>query len=198
MCYSVQASIAAFVVGMSLSLGLTQQADKNKQIFGWFFAFVSLMQLFDAYFWLNPENADVSKIAMIFNHAQPLVLAFLVNAIKKQLSVASKLFAAVYLFVITVYSLNLKITNTVKDSSSGDSLNWTWNHGKFGEAVYIYFTFVMAYIFYSELDQPYNKIAAFYTVASFALSVVKYEKIKSVGRFWCFIACFIPLLVYFI
>jgi len=199
MCYSLQASIYAFSIGTLLSLGLfIAKTNTDSKIIGSFFLFVTLMQLFDAYFWITPNNAAVSKVASLFNHAQPLVLALLIFIYKDDLSKRSKVAVALYIIVISLYSISVwdKIGNT-KPLQNG-SLNWSWNHGPFAEIVYIVFLGTMVLLLYDNLSPKVGILSSVIAIVSFAASVAIYNGAKSVGRFWCWFACFIPLLFYFV
>jgi hypothetical protein len=89
MCYTADKSIYAFVIGSSISLYLFNQANSDLKIIGGFFFFVSFMQLFDYIFWTTKKietNRLTTKIACIFNHLQPIVLAYLIIKYKGNLS----------------------------------------------------------------------------------------------------------------
>ena len=61
--------------------------SKTNKILAFFFGFVGFMQVFDWIFWKNQDMSDpkqektnylFTKIAMIFNHLQPIVLGLLI------------------------------------------------------------------------------------------------------------------------
>ncbi len=86
MCYSKDLSLSSLMFGIFSSLilinfGNKESASTNKAI-GYFFLFVSLMQLVEYFLWLdidckNGLNKVGSLMGPILNHLQPVVLLLL-------------------------------------------------------------------------------------------------------------------------
>jgi hypothetical protein len=81
---------------------------ESHKILGLFFGFVGLMQLYDWIFWdnntRNKVNFVFTKIAMITNHLQPIVLGSLILMYKGELPFISRLFFASYTVSALLYS----------------------------------------------------------------------------------------------
>ena len=141
MCYTSDISVQAFCIGIISSLVciFLNHTEKEKRagidsdfkILGYFFIFVSFMQLFDWIFWTQSDdiNKITTKIACIFNNLQPIVLALLIYYFKqKQLQQDKTTIFLVILFTIciTLYTINgwseLTLTKVTKESKP--SLYW--------------------------------------------------------------------------
>jgi len=207
MCYTYNTSINSFIIGVISSIILliinNQQSKidekrKDYNIIAYFFLFVTLMQLYDAIFWKYKDgkvNEVTTKIAMITNHLQPIILALLIYYFKKSLKKESKYLIILYTVVITLYTLNSwnKIKYTEVTETSKPSLNWSWNH-QYGEPI-VYFIFLVTLIilFYQNVSYG-GKLAAIISLLSFIFSLYKYQIQASTGRFWCFFSAYAPIL----
>ena len=197
MCYTADKSIYAFIVGSSISLYLFNQTSSDLKIIGGFFFFVSFMQLFDYIFWTTKKietNRLTTKIACIFNHLQPLVLAYLITKYKGGLSPELKKLVLLYGLVITVYTVSnwKSLDTTVVTTESSPSLHWKWNHWKYAEYVYILFLIALMALFFYNTNYPYNYVSMILVFISFLFSYYKYQIQKSTGRFWCYFAGYAP------
>ena len=84
MCYTAKDSLNAYVINFISSILLYKYSNSNDmKILALFLLFVGQMQLFDYLFWVNLKcnkiNKLVTKLAIIFNHLQPIVLFLLIN-----------------------------------------------------------------------------------------------------------------------
>ena len=160
------------------------------------------MQLFDLIFWYNQKqntiNFVTTKIAMIFNHLQPIVLAALFVFVgKRTLSPHALLAVGVYAIVGTLYSIRIwnEISYTlVNPQKSGKSLYWEWNYMPYFNSVYILFLVAMTLLMLENLPKPLNYIAATYTVLSLLFSRLYFTG-QVAGRMWCWLAGFAPLVM---
>ncbi len=196
MCYTKQTSINAFVIGSLLSIYIMRKDNKDLKIIGGFLLFVSFMQLFDAIFWEYPTgkiNELTTKVACIFNHLQPIVLAFLIIKYKGYLSDKLFILLFAYTLITTAYTIanwNLLNTTTVT-TNSGMSLDWKWNH--FDGSVLVYSLFLITLLaLMMSLSSPYNKVIFMVTLIGFIFSYYKYQIQRSTGRFWCYFAAYAP------
>ena len=96
--------------------------------------------------------------------------------------------------VIYSGSIFSKLDGTKKTERSGDSLDWQWNYFKFYELFYTLFLATLFFLFYFEFDGWIRNVSIFLTIASFFFSMYKYGINASVGRFWCYIAAFFPVI----
>ncbi len=197
MCYTADKSIYAFIVGSSISLYLFNQTSSDLKVIGGFFFFVSFMQLFDYIFWTTKNietNRLTTKIACIFNHLQPLVLAYLIIKYKGVLSPELNKLVLLYGLVITVYTVSnwKSLDTTVVTKESSPSLDWKWNHWKYAGGVYILFLIALMTLFFYNTNYPYNYVSMILVFISFLFSYYKYQIQKSTGRFWCYFAAYAP------
>ena len=216
MCYSKEYSLGALAVGWLSSL-LVFQASFHRasdrglachrtvamqmRVVAVFFAYVSLMQLYDYVFWTQPAdgalNRRVTQLAILTNHTQPLVLLLCARYfLEKPLPVASSL-TALYTLVAIPYTLRaLKVCTTTTLAAESKTPYWEWNHLR-GEGHHVTYGFFLASlfsVFWEGFEGPMRILFAAYTVGSFVFSWAKYRVNSSVGRFWCFFAAFAPLL----
>lgn len=201
MCYTADKSIYAFIVGSSISLYLYNQTNTDLKIIGGFFFFVSFMQLFDYIFWTTKDvetNRLTTKIACIFNHLLPIVLAYLIIKFKGKISTNLRNLVILYIVVITVYTVSnwSSLDTTVVTKESSPSLHWKWNHWKYAEYIYILFLIVLMTLFFYNTVYPYTSTVLVFI--SFLFSYYKYRDQVSYGRFWCYFAAYAPVVFLFL
>jgi hypothetical protein len=201
MCYTEQTSINAFLIGTISSIVLLLYTnDKRYEILALFFLFVTLMQLYDYIFWTNKNNKVneiTTKIATITNHLQPIILALIILYFYKTLKFESKWLTILYTIIILIYTLNgwntLKYTEVTPKSAP--SLEWKWNHFSGSVYVYILFLILLNVLFIQAIGGTLGYISAILTTFSFVFSLWKYQKQLSTGRFWCYFASLVPIIL---
>jgi hypothetical protein len=198
MCYTKEASAYSFIVGITVSSYLYTQPSSDLKIIGGIFFLVSFMQLFDYVFW-NAQTKDTNslftKLAVIVNNIQPLVLAYLIYKYKG--SVKGKNLVYLYGVVMVLYMMeNWKLLKTTEVGPDG-SLYWSWNHWEYSGHFYIFFLGMLLYLSYYNLSAPYNRVLASIILLLFIVSYFKYG-VEIYGRMWCYFAPFIPLVFLFI
>lgn len=207
MCYTPEDSIAAFLIGVIGSIFLYSKASKaSNALKGWsaialFYLFVSFMQLFDYLFWITPcgsmTNLVFTKIAMIWNHAQPLVLAYLVwHFLHKRLSPVSQIVLIAYLFAATAYTVYhwSQVRQTCQTPMSGDALEWSWNYKQGAGWMYALFLGTLLTIGYMELKGFAQITFLVWTLFLCVISLYKYKMSRNTGRMWCYFTAFGPIL----
>ena len=194
MCYSAQVSVQALVINI-VSCAILFFYDK---VLAGFFVFVGLMQLYDYIFWNNLSRNKINwvttKVAMLSNNLQPIVLGLLIMFVsKKPLEPLSIAFFAVYAIVALIYSVYVwnKLDYTLVDHVSSPSLHWKWNGMPGSIFVYSIYLVTLFLLFFQNFPHPMNRVLAILTVISFVFSW-HYYKGRSIGRFWCHIASLIP------
>lgn len=214
MCYSLQTSKNSLLINIIccfiLYHGINNHLEFTKphKILAFFFLFVGLMQLFDWIFWSHQNlsnkndksiNYTFTKIAMIANHLQPIILALLILHFNKQLGYYSQIITIIYTIVVTFYSLKLynKINYTLvkqekENNEVHDSLYWEWNRQDNATVVYLLFLLCISILFYENFNTPLNMVLVFIGLYTYIYS---FNKHNSVGRFWCNYASYIPLLL---
>jgi hypothetical protein len=203
MCYTANNSIYAFIVGSSVSLYLFNQSNSDLKVIGGFFFFVSFMQLFDYIFWTTKNietNRLTTKISCIFNHLQPLFLAYLIVKHKGNLSNNLRNLVLLYCLVITIYTVSnwSSLDTTIVTKESTPSLYWEWNHWKYAEYIYVLFLIVLMTLLYYNTKSPYNYTSTILAFIIFLFSYYKYRVQISYGRFWCYFAAYAPVIFLFL
>lgn len=202
MCYTAEASVYSFIVGITVSSYLYTQPSSDLKIIGGIFFLVSFMQLFDYVFWKTqpPWNSQTTnrlftKLAIIINNIQPLVLAYLIYKYKG--SVKGENLVYLYGIVMVIYMMsNWKLVDTTTVGKDG-SLYWSWNHWEYSGHFYIFFLITLLYLSYYNLSAPYNNVLPFIILSLYIVTYFKYG-VEVYGRFWCYFAPFIPLVFLFV
>jgi len=200
MCYTAEASAYSFIVGITVSSYLYTQPSSDLKIIGGFFFFVTFMQLFDFVFWrtqppLTDKNLDTNrlftKLAVIANNIQPLVLAYLIYKYKGSVKGEKLVYLYGGLMVLFMMS-NWKLLSETTVGKDG-GLYWSWNRWEYCEPFYLFFLVLILYLGYYNLSAPYNKVLSVFILLTYLVSYFKYGA-YIYGRFWCFFAPFVPLI----
>jgi len=157
------------------------------------------MQWYDTIFWLNQTENNINfvftKIAMITNHLQPIILALIVYNVSLKFSSITIFFLILYIIFGIIYSTFAfnKIKYTLVTKKSFPVLFWEWNTLKGYFTMYTLFLIVFSLLFL-ELPYPINYIMLFLNLTSFIFSTYSIKK-SSAGKLWCVIAVYAPLLL---
>jgi hypothetical protein len=204
MCYSSDASKVSLTVNVITCFILYNYAKTDySKIFALFFAFVGLMQLYDWIFWENlyPNNINYifTKIAMISNHLQPIVLALLIYIISGKIGKFSQIIVLLYSSIALIYSINSynNINYTLVSENSKPSLYWEWNDQPYSGITYLLFLLTFTVLCFENFNYPINIIFTLINLLSFFFTSY-YYKGQNIGRFWCYISSYIPILVLFL
>lgn len=156
------------------------------------------MQLYDYIFWNNLTKNNINhiftKIAMITNHLQPIILALAIIYIKKdKLLNIEKISLASYTIIATIYTIYYwnDIDYTLITEKSKPSLQWLWNDKDGNILLYLLYIISISLLFYNHFPYPGNIIVILLFILSFLFSGFYYFKNKAVGRFWCYYGVFI-------
>jgi len=206
MCFSEKASIISFstgILGAILCISLGTITDK---IIGYYFGFISLMQLIEYLLWRHQKcddyNRTISFIGMILNNIQPIILGviiFLVNPENKNKKWIT-LVMFIYLCVIIPYSaqfINKPDQCTLKNEKN-KHLMWQWylmDHTVFVYSVYLITVCLLCILGFPKLK--YGIYAAIVNAFTYTTSLYFYPQ-KVVGALWCYYSVFLPIIYYFI
>jgi len=205
MCFSAKLSLTSFLVGIVSSVLLitygNEESKKTNKAIGYFFMFVSLMQLIEYFMWkdlkcVNGLNKTASILGPLFNHLQPIVLLvlgyhYIDNGIvdKNIMLIINALFFG---YVIKKYNPGLICTTVNKltrtDTETCDAhLDWQWKYG-FDYKIYHSVMLINAFQFIKNKN----------LMTSFILSyIILYFNIlnkHNVGELWCFSVTGMPLI----
>jgi hypothetical protein len=200
MCFSFEASISSFILGIVGSLLIFRLGTTDDKIFGLFLGYVSLMQGIEAILWKHQRcdkfHKNVTLLGMLLNMSQPLFLLF-----------ASRLFYpankySYLLYVIAIFYMLYEIyhymqfqevSHCVSPQKDNPHLVWTWlttQHIHITWLVYLTTLFLM--FIFGIKSMRHGLTAAVVGLVTVLLSYIFYPG-RSVGSIWCFFTAFIPL-----
>lgn len=198
MCYSAEKSLETLIINHISGILLHYTYDP---IMGIFLLYVGFMQFFDYMFWKNQEKNAINywftKIAMITNNTQPIILALCISYFTGSwLYFYEFIIVFVYSIITLFYSIYswYQIDYTLVTNKSSPGLYWQWNYLYGGINFYLLFLITLCTLFY-RFTYPINYVYIFLSIFSFVLSWYKYKTHKSVGRMWCFFAGYLPIFV---
>lgn len=208
MCYSKNISIYSFTTSILTNLFLIYYSStiKNKEyslnlkIIGYGMMFVGFMQLFDYIFWTNQKenkiNFTTTKLAILFNHLQPIVFALLFFFFKGSLGKFSLSVIVIYGVFALIYTKKAwdNTSYTLVTDKSKPGLYWEWNYQPYSNYFYAIFLLSLTVLFYENVSFPLNIIGVAISNLTFFYSLIKYNNKGDIGRMWCYFASLSSLL----
>lgn len=203
MCYSAELSLFAFLLSYISTFAIFLFPIKTETMIAiQFLSFVSLMQLFDYIFWTNKGlssiNYYITKMAMIVNHLQPIILVLLIYNYKRYVNKNTLILLYFYIATSIVYSINAwnKITYTI-EKNKDNGLYWEWNNLRGDTIVYTLFILTLIVAFYENFDGIFKYILPLLALTILFAAMYK-NKFKNniTGRFWCYYASLLPIIVF--
>lgn len=197
MCYTAQHSMNAFILNTVSSTLLYLYADNPEiKVIALTLLFTGIMQLFDWLFWTYPApsivNKVATKLAIIFNHLQPIVYAMLAwFFIYRPKPLPNEIVWAIlfYTAVITAYTINIwNRVVTIGPNPKGYGLFWQWNYEPGKRLVYLIFMAVSTFIIWMSLTGYRRVLMVLVTLGGYIFSVLKYRIVDNIGRMWCYMA----------
>ena len=198
MCYTANDSLIGYIINSISSILLYNISnDSQYKVIALFLLFVGQMQIFDFAFWKNQScnsiNQIITKIAIGFNHLQPIVLYLLQTAFGFKQSIISSIIFVLYLIFGLFY--NIDAFSSIKCTLPENGIiNWKWNNLS-GRT--LYYTFFLGYLISASFnfkDNLLKIITAIITVLTILISNKTPILNKYLGRIWCYYAAFTPLL----
>ena len=208
MCYSKDLSLSSFIFGIFSSLSLIflgnkKSSNTNKTI-GYWFLFVTFMQLIEYYIWTDLEcknglNNFASIIGPIFNHLQPVVLLILAtifldstNIIPTNIIVPINILYVIYVgYKYCTYISNP--SNHCIQINEYNHLDWTWKKD-FNYTFYFIINFINVANYYNNINLILTTIIINYLLLF--ISIFKFN--HNIGEFWCLMVTGLPLINLFI
>jgi hypothetical protein len=200
MCFSSKSSLFTFIFGIISSILLIYFGNKkfNKEniVFALYFIFVSFMQLFDYFFWIdlnnkNKINEKITLIAPLFNYTQPLFLFIVKSIIYKNIKLS--FFSIInFFYIISVFIDYKKFLNNEKNKITKikeTHLFWPW---KKYLNINFYLTLSTLNVFYLT-NFKYSFII--FILGAISLLISHYYIKYSVGELWCLFIVLIPLIM---
>jgi hypothetical protein len=198
MCYTFKASIANGIISLVTSMIVyANTTNKIVKSLALFFLFVGLMQWYDAIFWMTDKtnvNYFFTKLAMITNHLQPIILYLLISQ-SIHMNYMTQLSLMTYMAYALVYSIYAfyTIDYTVVTELSSPTLDWKWNNLPGAEMMY--FLFLMVFTLVS-LNIPgiLGIVMLILNFGSFFFSYYTFKR-ENIGQMWCILASYAPLIL---
>jgi hypothetical protein len=202
MCYSKNSSLVSFIIGILSSILLifygNKKYVKENLIVGLFLIFVSFMQFFDYFIWLDINNKKglnyiSTLIAPLFNHSQPSMLYILSETIYKKNNIYYLLLNLIYfIYVIIKYIQFISNNNNLITSKKYGHLYWKWKNN----FNYYFYFFIFIFNIFTYIPLFYGIM--FFLLGLFTLIIsIKYFR-KNIGELWCYLIAFTPLIILFI
>ena len=200
MCITSFDSILVYIINI-LSTGLLYNygGTADAKITAIFLLFVGQMQLFDYIFWETEKcsliNKITTKLAIIFNHLQPILLHLLIQYYGLNINQVSKLLFYIYIYASTLYSINAlsKVECTGKSEKTG-IIYWEWNFMKYNTIFYTLFMIFMISTIFNFKDKKYSYFLNFLVILTYISGHLKPILNETTGRIWCYYAASLPLI----
>lgn len=196
MCFSYHASVFSFVVGIISSTILYKYNPTAAIYLGW----AVLMQLYDIIFWKhlgeNTINYVFTKIAMISNILQPIVLAIAIKTIlKRDFNIAEKIIITIYA-IYSAFFVLYKWNKTNYTLLYKNSLDWKWLDNEYNiSSIFLVIYLILSYTLIFNHFEKYTAIILSIAITFTLILGTNYYKQRAVGRFWCYFASFIPIIL---
>lgn len=191
-------SFGIFSSLMLINFGNSLSADTNKAI-GYFFLFVTLMQLVEYFLWIdincsNGFNKVGSLIGPILNHLQPVVLLVIAiiflepaNLISQNIVIPVNIIYLIYCGYKYIKYVSNE-SNLCVRTNECDHLNWTWKND-FNYLFYFAISFINVANFYTNVN-----LMVSFGISYLLLIVSIFGFNKNIGEFWCLMVTGVPLI----
>jgi hypothetical protein len=206
MCYTKFDTIIVYIINLISCILLLYSNKKvssnsDHKIIALFLLFVGQMQIFDYIFWTNPEcnsmNKIGTKLAIIFNHLQPIVFLYLQKMYGYPESFITQWMKRMYITIIVVYSIfALYQVECTGRSKKTNIVAWDWNYLPGYQFVYLLFVGFLIVLSTQFKTKFYRLISAIVILTTFITGYLKPILNESAGRAWCYYAAFTPLIIF--
>ncbi len=207
MCYTANDSLLAYVINFITSLMIfIYSSDEHLKVLSLFLMFVGQMQIFDYIFWKNDYkneeldtnyscnqiNKITTKLAIIFNHLQPIILILLQYIYNFELSLVSIITIIIYSVVGISYTFNAikKVQCTFPNKGVMD---WKWNKQDFSGIYYFIFLMSLSISSFNFKNIKVQYASVLVNLISFFVATKTPILNYSIGRIWCYYASLLPL-----
>lgn len=206
MCYSAKDSLIAYIIGFTSNIYLFYNSKNNdEKVISLTFLFVSHMQLFDYFFWKNKEcnknNKLSTKLAILFNHLQPVVLFLLLKYFKYDMNMYTSIIFYIYVIIGSIYT----IKNWPKIDCNEEEINccslplekkdnktiiyWKWNNNKYNEIMYSVYGLSILFSGLNLIKFKYEFILSIIFTNLISHKIPNLN--RTTGRTWCYLSALI-------
>lgn len=197
MCYTENDSLLAYMINLITSILIyIYSNDEHLKVLSLFLMFVGQMQIFDYIFWknqsCNEKNKLTTKLAILFNHMQPIILIFLQYIYGFELSILSIITIMGYFVMGILYTVNAlnKVNCTLP---TNEVMDWKWNKQEFAGIYYFIFLLSLTVSSFNFKNTGVQYTSALINLVSFFVATKTPILNYSIGRIWCYYASLIPL-----
>jgi hypothetical protein len=201
MCITSLDSILVYFINIASTYLLYNfGGSDDAKVTALFLLFVGQMQIFDYIFWETEKcstlNKITTKIAILFNHFQPILLYYLLKHYGMNMSRLSTILKSLYIYAATIYSIfALYKVHCTGISEKTGIIYWEWNFMPFNKLFYLLFMIFMISTVNNFKDKKYSYFLNFLIVSTYILGHFKYVLNETTGRIWCYYAAILPVLV---
>lgn len=197
MCYTAKDSLLGYIIN-NISSILLYNISNNAQykVMALFLLFVGQMQIFDFGFWKNQScnslNKFITKIAIAFNHLQPIVLYLLQTLYGFKQSAFSLTILLLYIVFGIFYNYEAfsEINCTLPVNGV---MKWKWNFLSGKNIYYLFFIAYLAIASFNFKDILFQIVSLSVSLLTFIIAHKTPVLNISTGRIWCYYAAFMPL-----
>lgn len=182
MCWSFEASITTWIIGLCTSLYLLKRRNKNDIVMGLLILAYSSMQLWEALMWYDQKCGNINiigtKLAYIALWTHVLAIAI---GLYFEYNKVIPIFIGIF-FLICAGILWPKKWNC---SLKGENKHLVWG---FDPTFYIY-VFIMCIFLCLYYIKPFkiSMLISLLFITSFLISYMYNNKYETTGSFWCWI-----------
>jgi hypothetical protein len=201
MCITAFDSIIVYIVNIISNILLYNYGGSiDTKITSIFLLFVGQMQLFDYIFWKTDKYSIVNKIStklsIIFNHLQPILLYILQKYYGLKTNRVSTLLYYIYIYAAILYSINaLKNVNYTEKSKKTGIIYWQWNFMKYNIFFYSLFMIFIISTIFNFNDKKYSYFLNSLVIITYIIGHYKPLLNETTGRIWCYYAASLPIII---
>jgi hypothetical protein len=195
--YTANDSLIGYIINSISSIILYNISnDAQYKVIALLLLFVGQMQILDYGFWKNQTcsavNTILTKLAIVVNHLQPLVLILLQGAFGFKQSPAALILFGFYIIFGIFYNIDA-LTQIDCTLPEDGIMKWKWN--SLSGYQYYYF-FFMAYLIVAAFNFKSTTVSiatALATIITILVATKTPILNKSFGRIWCYYAALMPI-----
>jgi hypothetical protein len=207
MCFTKNLSLTSFLFGIFSSVMLILFGNKDyyyaNLAIGYFFIYVTLMQLVEYFIWSdlkckNGLNKFASITGPLLNHFQPVIALILFNIYLKSNNIIPNnvLFILNIIYIIYVFYIYFiyiqKKENLCVGLNKEKHLDWNW---KYSFNYVIYWIIILINV----INYINNINVLLFSIISVLFFIISYYNFHyNIGELWCLMVTGVPLIILFI
>lgn len=220
MCYSSEASLVAFVLGVIGQILLFLKGGRQNESFALALSSVTIIQAYEYVLWNNPcsdtisntKNRDVSRLTMLTILAQPILIYLAATySVPKSTDLRTAILVGalgyLILAIVEAYKQWDDITCSAPSgrtpsgtdcSATSCGLEWQFINTIPAGVWVSYLVLILASVFIGLQNKASASFVAIFVLSAYGLSAGLHRKQRSVASHWCFYAVLLPWILYFL